>query len=215
MKFAHIQHLESGVAFSDPWYKEDVWCQYRKAFSDTNWFMKLESQLDEGKYGSLHIHMFLGRPTVANSVRLERSEEGITVFAPMRYRLDQVELGIDSASMFCGSLKDLQQFGESAAFRTGGDGMFGDLFVFTLEGDDQPAGFALVCAFDPSFMTEQDFFNHVVSSFGGKELSEKQYLNGISPKNLGNRVLLANEIEQFAKQQGQNAKEKGSNTPER
>lgn len=213
-RYAHIPHLENGVAFSDPWYGEDVWCQYRKDFQDTNWFMKLESQLKEGEYSEQCFRLTFGRPTLVNSVRLEESEEELSVFSPMRYDVKAVELGIDTACIFCGSLKDFHDFGESIAFRTGADGMFGNLFVFTLKGETQPAGFVLDCGFDPHFMYEDKFFQHLLSSFAGKEISEKEFAAGISQNNLGNRMLLANELRTSSQQPEKNAPAKGP-APER
>lgn len=214
-RYAHIDQIKSGVVFSDPWYKEDVWCQYRKAFTDTNWYMKEDFKVSDGKYPSLQFQLLMGRPTLVNSTRFEEGPDGISIFGPMRYQIDQVELGIDSARMFCGSYEDFQKYGETVAFRTGGDGMFGDLFVFTIPGDDAPAGFALFCAFEPGIITENKFLGTVLASLRGKEISEKEFLQGISPKNLGNRMLLANEVNLFSKQKAPTEPHKEQKTPER
>ena len=214
-RFAHIDQIKSGVVFSDPWYKDDVWCQYRKAFTDTNWFAKLDFHVQSGEFPSLNFELLMGRPTVANSVSFEAIPEGIAVHSPARYQIDHVELGIDRARMFCGSYEDFEKYGESVAFRTGGDGMFGDLFVFTVPGDDAPAGYALFCAFAPGLMTQDKFLGTILASLEGKEISEKEYNTGISPKNLGNRMLLANELNLFAKHQENPAPEKAPETPER
>lgn len=217
-KYAHIDSIKDGVVFSDPWYDENTWCQYRKEFTDSNWFMKLESY--EGEFDTLCFQLVLGRPTMVNSVNPRETEEGYSFRFPEHYVMSDKELGIDTACIYIGSMKNFHDFGESIAFKTGGDGGFGDLFVYTIKGEEAPAGFILFGAFDKAFMTEENLFRSLVASFDGKEISKEDFDLGISEKVLANRMLLANELsiaQSFTTepQQGNPAQQKSSDSPER
>lgn len=190
-RYAHFDSINSGVVFSDPLYDENVKCQYRKAFKDQNWFMKLDSSI--GEYDSLLFDMTFGRSTLLSTLKMENTNDGTNIRFPVHYKMEDVELGIDSAQMFCGSLDDFNNFGESIAFDTGGDGLFGNLFTFTVRGEDAPSGFLLFGNFSKEFMTEDHLFNHFVSSFNGREITEKEFLEGISDKNINNIIKLVEE----------------------
>jgi len=211
-KYAFFPAIKSGVAFTDPWYKEDVWCQYRKDFKDFNWYMKMDAQ--QTYPGITDLLITFGNGIVAGRVSPEQTTESLSFTHPAHYNVQSVELGIDSARMFFGSLKDLQEYGESIAFRTGGDGLCGDLYVFTAKGMDQPSGFLLSCSFTDEFVTAEDVFRHLVSSFEGQEITKAKFTNFVSPSNLMNRMVLTNELKAGAqeKQGPSPAPEKG---PER
>ena len=190
-RYAHFDSINDGVVFSDPSYDENVWCQYRKIFSDKNWFMKLETSF--GDYDSLLFTMKFGRPTFLGNLKTEETHDGLTIRFPDHYKVDDVELGIDTARIFCGSMSDFNNFKESASFSTGGDGLFGNLLVFSAKGENAPAGFLLNGNFDKEFMTEDYLFNHFVSSFEGREISEKDFLEEISNKKINNIIKLVEE----------------------
>lgn len=190
-RYAYFNSIKSGVVFSDPLYDENVKCQYRKAFTDKNWFMKLDTSI--GEYDSLLFDMTFGRSTFLSTFKMEHTDDGTNIRYPVNYKMEDVELGIDSARMFCGSMDDFNNFGESIAFSTGGDGWFGNLFTFTARGEDAPAGFVLFGNFSKEFMTEDHLFNHFISSFQGREITEKEFFEGISHKNINNIIKLAEE----------------------
>lgn len=191
-KYAYINEIKDGIVFSDPWYDENTWCQYRKAFTDRDWYMKLDTS--EGEFDTLCFQMVLGRATFVNSVKTKETEEGYSFRFPEHYMMADKELGIDTACIYLGSMNNFKEFGESIAIKTGGDGGFGDLFVYTVKGEENPSGFVLFGAFDKDFMTEQDLFSHLVASFDGKELSKEEFQVGISQQKLANRMLLAREL---------------------
>lgn len=191
-RYARIDEIKKGVVFSDPWYDENTWCQYRKGFTDRNWFMKLETSA--GEYDTLCFQLVMGRSTLVNSLDVKETEDGYRMKFPEHYSMAEVELGIDTACIYMGSMKNFEEFGESIAFKTGGDGGFGDLFVYSVKGEDAPAGFALFGAFDKDFMTEEHLFGQLKSTFDGKEISKEEFDFGISDKLLANRMLLANEL---------------------
>jgi len=206
-KYAFFENISSGVVFSDPLYGEDVWCQYRKAFTDKNWYMQLDCK-KEPHYGFLDFKIVFGRPTLVGNTRFEETPDSISTYTPKHYALKSVELGIDSAHIFCGSMKDFKEFGESIAISTGGDGMFGELYELTLRGDEKPVGYVLFCSFDPTFMSENDFFKHLLSSFEGKEISREDFEYGVSPKNLKNRLLLSSELASLQEKKGKGSPDK-------
>lgn len=191
-KYAFIPEIKDGVVFSDPWYDENTWCQYRKEFSDRNWFMKLETH--DGEYDTLCFQLVLGRSTMVNSVNVKETEEGYRLRFPEHYLMSDKELGIDTACIYLGSMKNFKEFGESIAFETGADGGFGDLFVSTVKGDVDPAGFVLFGAFDKAFMTEKELFEQLAATFDGKEITKEEFVERVSGKVLANRMLLANEL---------------------
>lgn len=191
-KYAHIDEIRNGVVFSDPWYDENVWCQYRCAFADKNWFMKLETRVEDDV---LLFQLDLGRPTMVKSVEAKETEEGYSFRFPEHYIMKDKELGIDSARIYLGNMKNFNDFGESIAIHTGGDGGFGDLFVYTVKGEEVPSGFILFGAFDNDFMTEEQLFNELKASFDGKELNKEAFMELTSEKLLANRMLLARELQ--------------------
>lgn len=214
---AHISEIKDGVVFSDPWYEGDVWCQYRKSFMDTNWFMKLDTHVDDNV---LLFQLDLGRPTMVNSVKAKETEKGYSFRFPEHYSMSDKELGIDTACIYLGSMKNFKEFGESIALNTGGDGGFGDLFVYTVKGEENPAGFILFGAFDKDLMTEEELFSQLVATFEGKEITKEEFLEGTSQTKLANRMLLANELriaQSVTKKEEQtlSAQDKGLDTPER
>ena len=190
-KYAKIPEIKKGVVFSDPWYDASVWCQYRKSFSAKDWFMKLESKADDGY---VSFQMLLGRPTASHGVKVTETRDGsFDIRYPGIYEVNQVELGMDTACIFCGNLENWKTYGESAALRTGTDGFFGDLMVITCKGETDPAGFLLMGSLDETFGSPEDIFNHMVSSFNGFEITREHYAEGISPASLAYQLSAAAE----------------------
>lgn len=190
-KYAKIPEIKKGVVFSDPWYDASVWCQYRKSFSAKNWFMKMDSSVEDGY---VFFQMLLGRPTASHNITTAEDREGnLDIKYPSIYELKQVELGMDTACIFCGNQENWKTYGESAALHTGTDGFFGDLVVFTCKGEDDPAGFLLMGNLDETFGNAEDIFNHMVSSFNGFEISKEHYVEGISPNALAYQLCAAAE----------------------
>lgn len=211
-KFGHIPLIEKGVVFSDPWYKEDVWCQYRKEFIDSNWLMKMETKHDP-ELGYIDFTLVLGRPTMMKNTRVKDAPDGsLSISYLTHYDMAEKEIGMDTAQIFCGSMKNWDQFGESAALHTGTDGFFGSLLVFTVKGDDEPAGFVLLGGIDETFANEESLFRHMLSGFDGQEISRKVYQEKTDMRTLTNKVLLSNELRLAA--QGQ-AREPEPGSPER
>lgn len=188
-KYAYIPRIE-GIVFSDPCYDESVWCQYRQDFTASSWPLKLESHSEDGL---LFFDLSLGRPTVLGESNISLEGDTYRVAFPARYELDTVELGMDTACIFCGSLKNWDLFSEEAAIHTGSDGLFGNLFVFTCKGEQDPAGYILTGAVDSDFVNEEDLFATFLSSFEGHEISGKTYENILNRKNLQYQMLLSQE----------------------
>ena len=211
-KYAKIPEIKKGVVFSDPWYDASVWCQYRKAFSAKDWFMKMDSAVEDGY---VSFQMLLGRPTVSHNFKVMEAYDGsFDIRYPGIYEVNQVELGMDTACIFCGNLENWKAYGESAALRTGTDGYFGDLMVITCKGDTEPAGFLLMGNLDETFGSPEHIFNHMVSSFNGLEISREHYAEGISPDSLAYQLCAAAEAKS-AKLPQPPRKEKGDQEPQR
>lgn len=192
-KYAHIPFIEDGVVFSDPWYKEDVWCQYRKEFTDSNWLMKLKTTVDrEEDY--MEFTLSLGRPTMMGTTRInEKPDKSLTLSYLSHYGVSNVEIGMDTAQIFCGSRKNWDLFKEEASLHTGTDGFFGDLMVLTCKGEDVPAGFVLMGGIDLTMADEEELFRHMVSGFDGQEITKEVFAEKTDLSSLANRLLMSNE----------------------
>lgn len=211
-RYAKISKIEKGVVFSDPWYGADVWCQYRHAFSAKDWLMELNSRTEDGL---VYFEMKLGRPTVSHGVALKEGEEGnYNISYPSKYDVKTVELGMDTACIFCGNMENWDQFGESGALRTGTDGMFGDLMVFTCKGEEEPAGFLLMGVLDEMFGGEEDIFKHLNASFNGQEITLELYAELTSPDSLAYQLCAAQEAK-HAKVAKTTQKAKDTKEPDR
>lgn len=210
-KYGQIALIEKGVVFSDPSYDEKVWCQYRKEFTDTDWLVKMETQ---SKDGFISIQMLLGRPTVMASVMTKETAEGVEVNFPGRYELEQFEIGMDTASIFCGLMEYWDNFSQEGSIGTGTDGIFGDLMVVNCKGDDAPAGFLLLAGLDEIFMNENELIGHLFSCFNAKEITPEMFQHRTSSKSLAYQMLLSAEI-QSAKDAGAVAKNTPQKEPER
>lgn len=195
-KYAYIPKINRGVVFSDPSYDKKVSCQYRKEFSDINWLMKLETEKFtwDKDFSTVDFNLFIGRPTMINLTQLKPDEDRVSLYTSQHYDIKDVEIGMDTACIFCGSMENWRQFPEEAAISTGTDGLFGNLFVFTCKGDDTPVGFLLFGSIDECFATEEDLFNNFVSSFDGLELSKEEFNFRSNLKSLPNKVILSNEL---------------------
>ena len=188
-KYAHIPSID-GVVFSDPCYDSTVWCQYRKDFQDSNWYMKLDSSREDDL---IFFQMHLGRNTMCADTNVTFEEDTYRIAYPKRYDVDHAELGMDTARMFCGSKENWDEFSEEAAIHTGSDGIFGNLFIFTCIGEQNPAGFILTGAVDSLFAREVDLFATFVSSFEGTEISKEQFDKAVDRKNLSYKMLASKE----------------------
>ena len=217
-KYAVVNEIKDGVVFSDPNYNDTVWCQYRKAFTDRNWFMKLDTEIS--KEDILLFQMTFGRPTMVNSVQAKETEEGYTFRFPEHYSMSDNELGIDTARIYLGNMKNFNEFNESIAFHTGADGAFGDLFIYTVKGEVAPAGFVLFGAFDRDFMDEEKLFAQLKATFDGKEISKEEFAEKVSGTTLANRMLLARELKHAQSfttktEQVKETQKQASDSPER
>lgn len=194
MRYAKIPKIEGGVVFSDPSYDESVWCQYRKDFNASNWLMKLQTREEDG---CLNFDLYLGRPTVVGTVRTEECEDGINVFCPGRFDIQSVELGIDTAKIFCGQRSQWDKWSEEGSVYTAADGLFGQLQVFTCRGEDTPAGFLVLGSVDTGIVQEEDLFATLVSSFCGERINEKLFQEEVNPICLNYRMVVSEEMRHF------------------
>ena len=190
-KYAQIPKIQKGVVFSDPLYDETVWCQYRKDFSANRWLMKLETTPEDGY---LSFTLSLGRPTVLSGVEVVPDNEGIRLKFPERFSLQDKELGMDSAQIFCGLKEHWDGFAQEASIHTGTDGFFGNLMVFTCKGENVPAGFLLFGDIDELFMDENSLFQHFLSSFDAKEISPELFASKTDKNSLGMKLLVGSEL---------------------
>ena len=174
--------------------------------------MQLSSRTEDGL---VYFEMKLGRPTVSRNVALKDGEDGnYRISYPGYYDLKSVELGMDTACIFCGNMENWNTFGESGALRTGTDGMFGDLMVFTCKGENEPAGFLLMGVLDDMFGSEEDIFKHLNASFNGQEITKEQYTELSAPADLQYQMYAAMEASHARKAQAP-AKEQQPDAPER
>lgn len=211
-RYAIIPEIQKGVVFSDPWYKDDVWCQYRHAFQAKDWMMQLDAKTEDG---TVYFQMKLGRPTACHGVKaIDTEEGGYRLLYPGIYQIQDVEIGMDTARIFCGTMENWDMFGESGALHTGTDGFFGDLMVFTCEGEDHPAGFLLMGVLDKDFGNEEEIFKHMNASFNGQEISQELYQKTVNPNSMQYKLHAAQEL-QHAKTARKQAKAAESPEPER
>lgn len=195
IKYAEIPEIKKGIAFSDPWYDETVWCQYRKEFSDKDWVMKLETRRDEDNY--INMTMSIGRRTLMAGLECEETNPELGEFNlsyPSRFQYGEVELGIDTAKIFVGSLDNFEKFAEEAAVYTAADGMFGNLCVFTCKGEENPAGFLLFAAVDGEIAEEEALYQTLRSSFDGQEIDKAKFESLTALSDLSLRVQAASEL---------------------
>lgn len=216
-KFAHIPQID-GVVFSDPWYGPETWCQYRKAFSESNWLLRMESKLDP-EYNFTEFTLYLGRPTMMSATKLKENKKSDLMLSSLAiYDTKEYEIGMDTAQIFCGSMRNFEQFGESIALHTGSDGFFGGLIVLTCKGEDNPAGFVLRGGIDAMFADSEELFRHMVSGFDGQEISKEVYAQKTDLSSLENKVLFSNELRiaaQHEKAQLENTGKSGPDEPTR
>lgn len=116
-KYASIDSVNGGIVFSNPWYGPEVSCQYRKEFNASSWLMRFKAREEDG---IIFFDMHLGRNTMcADTALLEEANGDLSISYPKRYIFDSVELGIDTAQIFCGSIKNWKNWAEEAAVYTG------------------------------------------------------------------------------------------------
>lgn len=190
-KYASIESLNGGIVFSDPWYGPEVSCQYRKEFNASSWLMRYRAREEEG---ITFFDMRLGRNTMcADTTLLEEANGGLSISYPKRYDLQNVELGIDTARIFCGSMKNWENWAEEASVYTGADGYFGDLMVFTCKGEKNPAGFLLMGSVDGDIVSGEELFKTLIASFDGKEISRDEYQKATAKNNISYKLGLLDE----------------------
>lgn len=193
-QYAHIPQINGGVAFSDPFYDDTVWCQYRKAFRASDWLMKMETSRDEDNY--INIALSLGRPTMIADTQISHETDGSIQFTyPRRYDTSEAEIGMDTACVFVGSLDNFSSWGDSAAINTGTDGLFGNLYELTCKGENIPAGYILLGAIDGDLINEEELYRSFVSSFDGKEIDKARYDELTDKNSLAFRVQLSSEVQ--------------------
>lgn len=190
-RYAQIPFVPSGVVFSDPAHDESVSCQYRKDFRADNWLLKMVSKAGSG---FISFNLILGRSTVLAGVQAQEVEGGIQVNYPGRYDTESFELAMHSARIFCGLKEHFEAFPEEGSLRTGTDGLFGDLMVFTCRGEEAPAGFLLTAGIASHFVNEESLFSHFVSSFNGKEITLEMFARRVSPNSLEVKLMESAEI---------------------
>lgn len=193
-QYAHIPKIEGGLVFSDPMYDEKVWCQYRREFTDTNWLMKMESKLDE-EYSTIDFNLFIGRPSMMSTTSVKEASEGNLMISSLRhYDMKEVEIGMDTARIYCGSIKNWDQYADDAALHTGTDGMFGQLIAFSCKGNDLPTGFLLMGSIDQTFVNEKSLFQHFTATFDGQEIPREVFSEKTDRNSMVNKVMLAQEL---------------------
>ena len=210
-KYGQIPLIHNGVVFSDPGYDETVWCQYRNEFTATDWLVKMDTKAEKG---FISIQMLLGRPTVLASVMTKEVDGGLQINFPGRYEVKDVELGMDTAAIFCGTKEQWDNFAEEASIGTGTDGLFGDLMVFTCKGENDPAGFLLTAGLEENFMGEEELIDHFFSSFNAKEITPEMFQHRTSSMSLAYQIILSAEVK-HAKESKGNAKDVTNKEPER
>lgn len=172
VRFAEIPQVKGGVAFSDPLYSSDIWCCYQKAFGPASgWVMKVESTCDED--GFVEFALFLGHRSMMSRVRIDEEEGAIRYGGS--YCLETREVGCDTARVYIGGLDAFYEWGEEASIYTAADGLFGDLYIFTKKGEEDPEGFLLMGSIDGGITDEEELFRTVVAAFEGHEISRERF----------------------------------------
>ena len=189
-KYAHIPQIKGGIIFSDPWYGPDVWCQYRNEFSDKDWLMKMESQTEDG---SIYVNLTLGNAYFSANLTTKEAGEDLQLYYPNDLKVHEVELGIDTAKIFCGSMDNWNAWREEGAIHTGADGMFGNLLVFHRAEEKTPVGFLLLAGLDGTFASEKELFQTLCASFDGQEITKEQYTQLCQSYSLNQKIRTAAE----------------------
>lgn len=189
--YGQLPEIRNGVVFSDPAYDEKAWCQYRKEFQDKNWLISLDTK---SEYDILTFTMTIGRPTILAGVQTLESGDGFQVSRPERFSSQTVELGMDTACIFCGLKENWDAFAQEAALHTGTDGLFGTLIVFTCKGEDAPAGFLLFGDVDEQLINEQALCQHLLAGFDAKEITPEQFAAKTRQSSLEMRLLRSSEM---------------------
>lgn len=192
-KYAEFPQVSKGVVFSDPYYDESVWCQYRKAFNPSSgWAMKMESVRDDDGYAEFSL--LIGRRSLLSGLRLDEEAGTIKHYAHHQIS-DPVTLGMDTAQIYLGSLKFFEMYGEEASIRTGTDGEFGQVYPVTCKGEDEPAGFVLMAAIDTVITDEDELFRTVTAAFDGHEIDRERFEKITDPNSLEVRKQLSKEVQ--------------------
>lgn len=191
-RYAVIPAIRKGVAFSDPLYGADVWCQYRQEFEASDWLLKMETK--RGDDGIIEFELHMGRKTLLSGLSVIDEGETASISNYSHYKVDMTEIGIDSAHVFVGTLENFEGFGEEGSIYTAADGLFGNLCSFTVKGEQAPAGFLLMGSIDGDITDENELFLTVLSSFDGQETERNLYEHLTDKNDLDLRQLLAKEM---------------------
>lgn len=214
-RWAEIPQLK-GVAFSDPMYQDDVWCQYRRDFNPSSgWVMRMETTRDET--GIVEFALSLGRPTTMSGLSVVDSGESVSFKHYKHHSIENYEIGIDSAQVFVGSFENFEKWGEDASIRTGADGLFGELHVISCKGEDEPAGFLLLGGIDGDVVGEDELFRTITAGFDGHEIDKARFEQLTDPNDLAMRLELAKEVRRAnaLEKPDKPQPEKGKSDPER
>ncbi len=214
IRFAEIPQV-NGIAFSDPSYGPDVWCQYRNDFRPSSgWVMKMESW--RAPEGYVEFALSLGRRTTMSGLKVSDDGDRSTIHYYAHHQLEAKEIGIDTAQVYVGSLKNFEMWGGSASIYTAADGLFGELQVVTCKGEDEPSGFLLMGGIDPDITGEDDMFRTVMAAFDGHEIDRERFEKLIDPNSLEVRMEFAKELHRAAAlEQPEKPREKGKGDCER
>lgn len=208
VKYGYIPFIEGGIAVTDPTYGPELQGQYRKEFTESNWLLRMETDTSLVEKSSiLYFDLYIGRPTMMSRTFLKGDGANMSLSSPDHYTVTGQEIGMDSHRIFVGSMKNFEQFGESAALNTGTDNLFGELMVLTCKGDETPAGFVLMGSIHSTFADEERLFRHMLSGFDGREIGWQEYMDKTDHTSLAYKTLLANELRSARKY------EQAPNTP--
>lgn len=193
-RYAEIPQIRKGVAFSDPSYDSSVWCCYQKEFNPSSgWVMRLETTRDEE--GVVEFTLSLGRRTTMSGLSLTDDDgEGASFRYYKHQSIEDREIGIDSACVFVGSLQNFEDFGDAASIYTASDGLFGDLYIISCKGEEEPSGFLLVGGIDGDITGEDELFRTIVAGFDGHEIDQERFERLTDPNDIEIRKGLAKEI---------------------
>lgn len=64
---------------------------------------------------------------------------------------------------------------EEASIYTAADGLFGDLYIFTEKGEEDPEGFLFMGSIDGGITDEEELFRTIVAAFEGQEINRGRF----------------------------------------
>lgn len=170
------KNLKGGICVSDPSYDKDVWCRYSLNKDLSNFLVVFDHAQKEEEYefkgkknqylADYYTLVLAVNENVLNSIKFNTGDGSIS--HPTKYSVKQVEIGIDTASIFIGTNKDFATWGNS--MDTGSDGMFGTLFQFTYE--RKKVAIVLQFYMDNTFNTSEDVLEYLKGNLYLEEVKE-------------------------------------------